>query len=564
VDHRNLLHTGWLRQVRDERAAAPGERHAGAPVAVVVDERLVVELLGAKDEAAVAVRTQADRSADDTLGRDAGSERFTRGRKGGVGAVTFGAGVAPHPASAYPPSMILGVVAAYLAGTVIVGAVLSSRIQRVSDYLVAGRHLGLALTTASLAAVQIGAGVVLGGAETGATSGVWPGLWYGLGCGVGLILAGLIAAERMRTMGGIVPIDFFATRFGESRGLRLWAWLSNIPSLLGIFAAQLMAAGSVLSGFGVPFHTAVLGIGAVIFFSNVMSGMWGVVAADFLQVSIIVVGIPLTAIAAAAHTDAGTTLSVLATPFVPEGMGSRAVFLITPFLFSISVSYDAFIRYQSARTGAIAKWACILSGVMVMAISLCAAFIGAAGHRAYPDVAAGSVLTHVITTALPPVLAGVVVSALLAAAMSTANALLISMAGCFSRDFYNMVLNPKAELDDLPNATLYARLAVAVSLVLGVAVALTARGILDTIIIFNYPYMGSMLVPLLGGLLWKGATTQGAYAAMFAGGAIGIGAFAMGVPGPFQGLADIDMALLIAFGVSAVAFVSVSLATRPR
>ena len=106
-----------------------------------------------------------------------------------------------------------------------------------------------------------------------------------------------------------------------------------------------------------------------------------------------------------------------------------------------------------------------------------------------------------------------------------------------------MVLNPSAELDELPNATRYARLAVAVSLVIGVGVALRARGILDTIIIFNYPYMGSMLVPLLGGLLWKGATRQGAYAAMAVGGAIGVAAFAMGVPGPFQGLANTSAVL---------------------
>ncbi len=172
-------------------------------------------------------------------------------------------------------------------------------------------------------------------------------------------------------------------------------------------------------------------------------------------------------------------------------------------------------------------------------------------------------LTHVVTTTLSPVLAGVVVSALLAAAMSTANALLISMAGCFSRDFYNMVLNPEAAIEDLPRATLYARVAVAVSLVLGVVVALRARGILDTIIIFNYPYMGSMLVPLLGGLLWSGGTTQGAYAAMWVGGAIGVAAFLVGVPGPLQGLVNIDLALLVAFAASAVTFVGVSRATRP-
>lgn len=457
--------------------------------------------------------------------------------------------------------MLLAVVVLYLLVTLVVGAVLSTRIKRASDYLVAGRNLGLSLTTASLAAVQIGAGVVLGGAETGASSGVWPGMWYGIGCGAGLILAGFLAAEKLRNLGGIVPIDFFGKRYGESRAVRTWAWLSNIPSLLGIFAAQMMAAGSVLAGLGfIDFRTAVLVIGAVIFVSNVMSGMWGVVAADFVQVTIIVIGVPLTAVAAVNHVDAGGLAQVMAMPFVPSGMGTRAIFLITPFLFSISVSYDAFIRYQSARTANIAKWACVFSGILVIAISFCASLVGATGKLSFPSVADGDVLTHVVTATLPPVLAGVVVSALLAAAMSTANALLISMAGCFSRDFHNMVLNPSKELDDLPNATLYARLAVAVALVLGVMVALEARGILDTIIIFNYPYMGSMLVPLLGGLLWRRATRQGAYAAMVVGGAIGIAAFMAGVPGPFHGLFNIDLALLIAFAVSAVVFVGVSLA----
>lgn len=458
--------------------------------------------------------------------------------------------------------MIIAVIAVYLLGTLIAGAVLASRIKRTSDYLLAGRNLGLALSTASLAAVQIGAGVVLGGAETGASAGVWPGTWYGIGCGVGLILAGFLAAGRLRELGGVVPVDYFALRYGESRRLRTWAWLSNIPSLLGIFAAQLMASASVLAGFGIDFTTAVLGIAAIILFSNVMSGMWGVVAADFLQVSIIMVGIPLAAAYGIGHAGGAATAAAVATPFVPEGMGSRAVFLITPFLFSISVSYDAFIRYQASRTASIAKWACVFAGLMVIVIAFCAALTGALGHRLYPEVASNKVLTHLVVTTMPPVLGGLVVSAVLAAAMSTANALLISMASCFSRDFYNKVLNPGAELDDLPHATLYARLAVVVALVLGVVIALRARGILDTIIIFTYPYMASMLVPLLGGLLWRGGTTRGAYAAMAVGGAIGVAAFAAGAPGPFHGMFNIDLALLVAFAVSAVVFVVVSLATK--
>lgn len=459
--------------------------------------------------------------------------------------------------------MLVGIVTVYLLGTLVAGALLSTRIRKVSDYLVAGRELNLALSTASLAAVQIGAGVVLGGAENGASNGLWPGVWYGLGCGGGLILGGLLAAEKMRSMGGLVPIDFFSARYGEYRAVRTWAWLSNIPSLLGIFAAQMMASGSVLSAaLGVSFQTAVLMVAGVIALSNVLSGMWGVVFADFFQVSIIAVGIPVTAFAAVSQIDGAALTAVLSTPFIPEGMGSRAVFLITPFLFSISVSYDAFIRYQAARTGAIAKWACIIAGILTIAVAFCAALIGAAGHRAFPDIASNKVLTHVASATLPPMMAGVVVSALLAAAMSTANALLISLAGCFSRDFYNKVLNPDRELEDLPNATLYARLAVVVALVLGVAVALKARGILDTIIIFTYPYMCSMMVPLLGGVLWKGATRQGAFAAMFVGGIIGLASFAAGVPGPLQGAFNIDLGQLVAYAASAVVFVVVSLATR--
>ncbi len=146
--------------------------------------------------------------------------------------------------------------------------------------------------------------------------------------------------------------------------------------------------------------------------------------------------------------------------------------------------------------------------------------------------------------------------------MSSGNALLISLAGCFTRDLYNKVLHPSAELDELPHSALVSRVVVVVAVVLGIGVALEARGILYTMIIFNYPYMGSLLVPLLGGVLWKGATRQGAMAAMLVGGAVGVFSFLAGVPSPLEGVMNVDLALLVAYLVSAVVFVGVSLATR--
>jgi SSS family solute:Na+ symporter len=167
-----------------------------------------------------------------------------------------------------------------------------------------------------------------------------------------------------------------------------------------------------------------------------------------------------------------------------------------------------------------------------------------------------------IRTSLPPLLAGVVVSAILAGTMSSANCLLLSLAGTFSRDFYNKVLNPKANLDDLKHSKLISRLAIVGALFAGVAVAFMAKGILYTMIIFNYPYMGSMLVPLLGGVLWERATPKGAFAAIVAGGAVGVVSFLAGMPGPLQGMFNVDLGLLAAYAVSAVVLVGVSLATQ--
>lgn len=460
--------------------------------------------------------------------------------------------------------MLLAVVIIYLTLTLGISFYLSKRVKSTTDFLIAGRKLGLLLTTATLAAIQLGAGVILGGAELGAQSGVWPGMWYGIGCGGGLILAGLLVASKLRRRGGYVPLDFFAARYGEKKWVRFWGWLSNIPSLLGIFVAQVMAAGTIFSLFGVDYKIGIIISGVVIMLYSVLGGMISVAVVNFIQLGIIVLGIPLVTIMSllkSGNTFAETASRTFSTPFIPPGMFSQAIFIIVPFLLAISVSYDAFMRYQSAKSEKVAKWGCILGGTIVILISFCVGLVGTTGKAIYPTLENAEILPKMIQTSLPPILAGLVVSALLAAAMSTGNCLLLSLAGCFSRDLYNKVFHPSVKLDDLKHSKTLSRIVIVGMLFAGVAIAFYAKGILYTIIIFNYPYMASLLVPLLGGVLWKGATTKGAIAAIFVGGAIGVASFIAGVPGPLQGLFNIDMGLLIAYAASAVVFVSVSLMT---
>jgi SSS family solute:Na+ symporter len=457
------------------------------------------------------------------------------------------------------------VIIIYFVATIAVGLYLSKRVKKTSDFLIAGRQLGLALTTATLAAIQLGAGVILGGSELGAASGIWPGMWYGIGCGGGLILAGFLVAAKLRKQKGYVPLDFFGIRYGERRWVRIWGWLSNIPSLLGIFVAQIMAAGSIFSVFGFSYTRGVILSGVAIMLYSVLGGMWGVAVTNFVQLGIIVVGIPLVAFAALdklGDVSAVSAGSLFSSPFIPAGMGTQAVFIIIPFLLSISVSYDAYMRYQSARSASVAKWGCILGGIIVIVISLCVGLIGSVGRILHPSAENAAVLPQVVKTTLPPILAGLVVSSLLAAAMSTGNCLLVSISGSFSRDLYNKVFHPEKKLDELEHSKTISRIVVVGALLVGILIAFHAKGILYTIIVFNYPYMGSMLVPLLGGVLWDRATAKGAVAAILTGGAIGVVSFAVGMPGPFQGLFNIDLGLFVAYIVSAVVFVSVSLMTQ--
>ncbi len=459
---------------------------------------------------------------------------------------------------------ILIVCVIYFVAMIVIGLYSAKRNKKTSDYLVAGRKLNLTMTAITLAAVQIGVGIVLGSTSNGYSDGLWPGVYYAFGCGGGLIIAGLVTAKKLRNQEGYVPLDYFAHRYGESRGVRLWAWISNIPSLLGIYIAQLIAAGSILSGFGVPYELAIVLTTIAILVYCAIGGMWGVVLTNVLQTAIIVIGIPILLFAILSkYVDAGGELTDLFNAsLIPEGMFSKFIYLVVPFLLSISVSYDVYSRIQSAKNAKVASLGCIIGGILVIVIGLFCSTIGVASKVLFPGVEDG-VFTVATTSVLPPVLAGIVIASILAAAMSSANGVILSLGASFSRDFYNKFLHPEVNnLDELKNSKIISQVTVLVGSLVAMLFAFHMTDILDAMIIFNYPYMGSMLIPLLGGLVWKGATIRGAYSAAVAGGLIGVVSFLFGIPGPLHGVMNIDLSLLLAYLVSAVFLVTFSLLDR--
>lgn len=104
--------------------------------------------------------------------------------------------------------IIIAVCILYMLIMVGTGLYARSRNKKTSDFLVAGRKLNSVMTAITLAAVQIGVGIVLSGATNGYNGGVWYGIYYSIGCGGGLILAGLLTTKKLRAQEGYVPLDF--------------------------------------------------------------------------------------------------------------------------------------------------------------------------------------------------------------------------------------------------------------------------------------------------------------------------------------------------------------------
>ena len=96
--------------------------------------------------------------------------------------------------------------------------------------------------------------------------------------------------EKAAPEEGYVPLDFFAKRYGDSKGIRFWAWISNVPSLLGNFYRPASGLRRYPSGFGIPFEAGVVITAVVILIYRTVGGMWGVVLTDAIQTGIIIVG----------------------------------------------------------------------------------------------------------------------------------------------------------------------------------------------------------------------------------------------------------------------------------
>ena len=120
---------------------------------------------------------------------------------------------------------------------------------------------------------------------------------------------------------------------------------------------------------------------------------------------------------------------------------------------------------------------------------------------------------------LPYVISGLVAAGGMAAAMSTADGLVLAIANALSHDLYYKIIDPKAET---AKRLIVARVLLVIIGFAGATIAaLEIQGILGSVIwAFDFA-MSGLFFPLVLGVWWKRATREGAIAGMIAGLATG-------------------------------------------
>jgi solute:Na+ symporter, SSS family len=426
---------------------------------------------------------------------------------------------------------LISFVVLYLVGTLGIGVWAGTRIKNTTDFAIAGRSLPLIMVVTTTFATWFGAETVMGIPAKFVQGGLNAIVEDPFGAGTCLVLVGLFFATRLYRQNLLTIGDFYRQRFG--RGIEVFCSAAIILSYLGWVAAQITALGLVFSVLtnGAMSETMgmIVGTMAVLVYV-VIGGFLAVAWTDFIQMIVLVLG--LATIAFFSANLAGGSDKVLAAiaskdlwKFLPErSFTDMAFFLgagVTMMLGSIP-QQDVFQRVMSARNAPTARNGAVIGGVSYILFAFVPMFIVASAVVVMGDSALEMakndyqrVLPTFVLTRMPLVMQILFFGALLSAIKSTSSATLLAPSTSFVE---NILKNLRPGMSDRQQLfAMRATIVTFTALVLAYAIAMKGTAIYDLVSTAYQVTLVGAFVPLVMGLYWRRATTQGAIASVAAG-----------------------------------------------
>jgi SSS family solute:Na+ symporter len=400
------------------------------------------------------------------------------------------------------------IVASYLVGLLLLGYLCKRFFVKTStDFLLAGRRLGVFFVAASLAANNVG-----GGSTTGVAARAFSGWglsagWYVLAASIGVIPLAYFAPKIRRTFAHTIP-EVIRTRFGHAAGTS--TAVLNIVSLFCLTASQILASGTVVSTLtGMPLNVAIFISAVIILCYTVLGGLMADAISDFIQLFVIFFGLLITMFFVVKGIGGWGVLAekLPAKTISFTGVGAVTIISLMINYFCTFLSGPEMIsRFYSAKDEKAARDSAWLSAIFMGLLAFIPAVIGLVALAMNPELDGGkgtSALIWATSNYAPSIIVGLVAAAIISATMSSADSNLLCASTMFVKDIYQQYIDPK--VDDKKIITI-TRISNVVVGVVGMCVALF-RINLVTLNLFAFALRSSGPFAAYGlGLVWKDAT----------------------------------------------------------
>ncbi|MFF1696533.1 sodium:solute symporter [Streptomyces sp. NPDC058257] len=453
------------------------------------------------------------------------------------------------------------VIVVYLAGMLAMGWWGMRRAKSKSEFLVAGRRLGPWMYSGTMAAIVLGGASTIGGVGLGYQYGL-SGAWMVFTIGLGLLALSVFFSARIARLKVYTVSEMLDLRYGGRAGVISGVVMWSYTLMLAVTST--IAYATIFDViFDMNRTIAIILGGSIVVAYSTLGGMWSITLTDMVQFVVKTIGVLLLLLPIAVVKAGGFSEMKAKLPteyFDPLGIGGETIFTyVLIYTFGMLIGQDIWQRVFTARSDKVARYGGTVAGTYCLVYAIAGAVIGTAAKVMYPKLpSADAAFATMVKDELPMGVRGLVLAAALAAVMSTSSGALIACATVANNDIWSRLrgaVSPKGdgeEHDEVRGNRLFI-------LIMGVAVVLIAIALNDVVQALTVAYnllVAGLLVPILGGLLWKRGTAEGALAAIVAGGLSVIGLmWGYGI------LANepIYYGLLISLGV----YVVVSLATKP-
>jgi SSS family solute:Na+ symporter/sodium/proline symporter len=460
-------------------------------------------------------------------------------------------------------------VIGYVAILIAISVYFSLRVKTKDDFIVAGRRLTWPILVGTLLATWIGSGSIFGGGTLGYRQG-FAALWQPAGAWFGIIVIYFVAAKARRFGQFTVP-DLMEARYNATA--RVLATIATVLSYTIIVSYQFRGGARVIE-LVFPGVSYEMGVFYTFIFATaftVLAGLMSVAYTDIANGSIIVIAtsiaVPTLIVTAGGWSEVRANLdpshfTMLGTMTFKEAMN---YFLPTMFLLLGNAGmYQRFFAARDEREARRSVVGWVIGLLLVETLVIALAVIGSSMPQFQNLEASESIIPAVARQGLPVVIGCLMLAAIVAIVLSTANSFLLVPATNMARDVYQRFVNPDASERQV---LLLSRVSVVLLALLAFVMSMRFfDDILDAVVAAYTIYGASIAPALLAIFFWKRATPAGGSSSILAGFAVGViweiwRGFDLGGTGGFPfGLETIYSSLAASF----LALVVVSMITPAR